>query len=109
MWINDVDEVSLWMAVCWLVAVPGQMFYLFNCTRQVAKLYKKCRLFIFFSAIFGSIIYVAIGSKVIRVQQKALIENQTDAFFCNSRKFNKYRKKEIKQHLQQYIYHLLNV
>ncbi|KAH9401617.1 hypothetical protein TYRP_017015 [Tyrophagus putrescentiae] len=54
-WINDVYEVSLWMAVFWLVAVPGQMFYLFN-------------------SIFGSIIYVAIVSKVIRVQQRALIE-----------------------------------
>ncbi len=38
-WINDVYEVSLWMAVFWLVAVPGQMFYLFNC-----KLQKKVKL-----------------------------------------------------------------
>ena len=76
-WINDVYEVSLWMAVFWLVAVPGQMFYLFNCKLQKkgkANLYKKTTL-LFCLAIFGSIIYVAIVSKVIRVQQRALIES----------------------------------
>lgn len=37
-WLNDVYEVSILMAVFWIVAVPSQMFYLFNCKEKYVKL-----------------------------------------------------------------------